>query len=177
MRVMQGDRVVLRPINEGDLERIVHWRNAARHSFIYDGRITLEGQRAWYDKYLASGDRCFIFQTRDAVPVGMLCLYGIDPQKREAELGRLVLGDDRYAGQGFATDACRVLLEIARELGIERLRLQVLEGNERAVALYQRVGFVMDQGYDAVERRPDGTAVRVLGMSLDFPKGSAGGTG
>jgi RimJ/RimL family protein N-acetyltransferase len=163
--------VVLRPLAEDDLERIVTWRNAARTAFIHDGLISLAGQRAWYARQLGSGDRCFIIETRDGVPVGMVCLYGFDHERLEAELGRMLLGDERFTGRGVATEACRLLLEHARELGLRRLRLQVLDGNARAVALYERVGFAMDPACDEVVKRDDGTSVKVLGMSIDLAAG------
>src|SRR5438552_14275051 len=104
-----------------------------------------------------------------AVPVGMVCLYYIDATGREAELGRMVLGDARHAGRGPATEACRLLVGLAREFGIERLHLQVLEGNVRVLALDERVGFAPDAAHDALAARADGTSVRVLGMSLALP--------
>lgn len=169
--MLEGERVRLRPIDESDLERMVAWRNAARDTFLDNRPITLAGQRAWYSRYRAGDERCFAIETKDGRPIGMVCLYHVDRSAHTAEFGRLIIGDDRYAGRGFAADASRALLRFAAEhIGIERVYLQVRESNTRAATLYRRLGFQEDASLGKVVERPDGTTVHVVGMSLDLPR-------
>jgi len=48
-------------------------------------------------------------------------------------------------GRGFGTDATRLAVRYGfREMGLHRIELHVLAYNERALAAYQRVGFVVE---------------------------------
>lgn len=48
----------------------------------------------------------------------------------------------KYWGLGIGTAMFEEMFRIAKEHGIEQLELEVVEGNERAIGLYQKFGFV-----------------------------------
>ena len=77
-------------------------------------------------------------------PTGSIVLYGIDPARGEAEWGRLVIDPDQRS-RGLATRALRLLVRHARELGLRRLRCEVLAGNP-AERLYRDLGFTDADG-------------------------------
>jgi ribosomal protein S18 acetylase RimI-like enzyme len=62
-----------------------------------------------------------------------------------------------YQGGGTGQAILRRLLEVAREVGPERMCLTVQKANTRAVALYQKMGFeiVREQTRGAFEEFPD----------------------
>lgn len=73
--------------------------------------------------------------------IGLLGLYTIFPAQREAFMG-IQIGERAYWGNGYGTDALRVLLRYAfDELNLYRISLSVLEGNERAMRSYEKCGF------------------------------------
>ena len=73
--------------------------------------------------------------------IGLLGLYTIFPAQREAFMG-IHIGERAYWGNGYGTDALRVLLRYAfDELNLYRISLSVLEGNERAMRSYEKCGF------------------------------------
>jgi len=65
--------------------------------------------------------------------IGVIYLTGIDIQNRVAELGLY-----RNPGRLLMT----ILEEIAHKIGIETLRLRVRSNNERAIHLYQMMGYI-----------------------------------
>jgi [ribosomal protein S18]-alanine N-acetyltransferase len=76
-------------------------------------------------------------------------------------------------GRGHARHMLDVLTQIAREGGGQALWLEVRPSNQRAVALYQRYGFVrvgLRRGYypAALGRREDAIVMR-LGLADDVP--------
>jgi RimJ/RimL family protein N-acetyltransferase len=77
--------------------------------------------------------------TEETIGRGML--FGIDLVNRRAMLG-IVIGEKAYWGQGYGTDATRLLLEYGFSLlNLNSVMLGVFAFNERAIALYRRVGF------------------------------------
>ena len=57
-------------------------------------------------------------------------------------------GDRAHWGKGYGADAMRLLLDYAfSELNLHRVQLTVFAYNERAIALYEKVGFVREGAY------------------------------
>lgn len=55
------------------------------------------------------------------------------------------IGDPAYRGNGYGTDAMRVMLRYGfMELNLRRIQLDVFEYNERAIKSYLKIGFVME---------------------------------
>jgi len=72
-----------------------------------------------------------------------------------------------YRDQGLGTRLITTTLEAARELGLHRIELDVHADNPRAVALYEKVGFVREGvSRDAV--RIDGRYIDSIGMAVIF---------
>lgn len=46
-----------------------------------------------------------------------------------------------YTGMGIGSEMLRLLIETAAGSGVRQLELDVMEGNERAIALYRKMGF------------------------------------
>jgi ribosomal protein S18 acetylase RimI-like enzyme len=62
------------------------------------------------------------------------------PQALELFIDALAVRADQR-GRGVGTALLRGAFDLAGELGVERLRLQVVDTNPRAKALYERMGF------------------------------------
>lgn len=63
----------------------------------------------------------------------------IDANRRGGEIGYWL--DQEAIGKGLATQASARLIDLARELGLERVRLRISERNERSLAVAGRLGF------------------------------------
>jgi RimJ/RimL family protein N-acetyltransferase len=81
-------------------------------------------------------------------------------------LFRIVIGEKDVWGQGYGTEATRLVAEEAFEsLGLSEIRLEVFNHNVRAIAAYSRVGFeVTGEHVEWVPRRK--TELRVIEMRL-----------
>jgi RimJ/RimL family protein N-acetyltransferase len=65
----------------------------------------------------------------------------VDWKNRSAVLG-IVLGEKKHWGNGFGTDAVRLILGFAfRELNLHRVELDVYDYNVRAIRCYEKAGF------------------------------------
>jgi len=162
-----GKRTRLRPVRVEDLESLRHWRNESRNLFCDNRVIDPDGQVAWFRAYEHRADDTFyIIELTGGDAIGCIGLSDIDLVAGSAEFGRLIIGDERYRGTGLARDASEALVSYARDvLGLRELHLKVLEGNARAEALYEKLGFRRDGSLDG-EFRSVTRSIEWYGMRL-----------
>ncbi|HXJ84308.1 MAG TPA: GNAT family N-acetyltransferase [Candidatus Methylomirabilis sp.] len=146
---LEGDRVVLRLLEEADLPRTLAWRNQEhiRRWFVHSALIAPEQHRQWFAAYRERDDD-FVFvieETRDLrKPVGQVSLYRVDWNRHRAEYGRLMIGEADAAGRGLAREATALLVRYAMtSLGMREIELEVFAENATAIAIYTRCGFVV----------------------------------
>jgi ribosomal-protein-alanine N-acetyltransferase len=111
-----------------------------------------------------------LFLGRDTQPVGfVLSRMALD----EAEILSVALA--RFArGRGGAR---RLMLHHLQELahaGVRTVHLEVEEGNNPALALYHRLGFVTTGHRPGYYARPDGTRASALSMTLHLGSAERG---
>jgi RimJ/RimL family protein N-acetyltransferase len=76
--------------------------------------------------------------------VGHLAIIGGEHQ-RTRHRAHIVIGIlDDYTGQKIGTRLFEAAEEWAREIGLTRLELTVMEHNQRGIALYQKMGFSVE---------------------------------
>ncbi len=140
-----GEHVYLRPIEFlGDGNLIVTWLN--------DPEVTRTLRR--YLPHTAGQVEEFVRRHADSttdIPlaiaaregdrlVGVCGVHGIDTRHRHAWLG-ITVGKEHW-GKGYGKEAMELLLRLGfQTLNLHRLSLQVYSFNERAVRLYERLGF------------------------------------
>src|SRR3954465_10852493 len=95
-------------------------------------------------------------------------------------LFRIVIGEKDVWGRGYGTEATRLVAEEAfANLGLNEIRLEVFNHNQRAIAAYSKVGFEMSgEHVEWVPHRK--TELRVIEMRLSrdaFPGSANSGDG
>ncbi|MDD4857768.1 MAG: GNAT family N-acetyltransferase [Candidatus Krumholzibacteria bacterium] len=174
-----GKKVALRGIEASDLETLREWRNRKenRQAFFHQEPIVMEQQQEWYNRYLKD-DSDMMFMIEDArtrTPIGAIAIYHIDHINRQCEIGRIMIGNRRYLGKGYAHEATTLLLNRAfKDLGLNRIYLEVFNRNSRAIALYESCGFATE-GIKREAVVVDGKRYDVRVMSVlkkEFPGGA-----
>jgi diamine N-acetyltransferase len=141
--------VYLRSLEVGDLDRTYQWHNnhelyKTMGVFHYVSRATEED---WLRKKAAfSNDEVdlAICLTDTSQHIGNIYLRNIDWIARNAEL-RIFIGESDQRSQGYGQAAVRLLVKHAFEdLGLLRLYLTVIDGNEAARTAYEKCGFVVE---------------------------------
>lgn len=145
--LLQGDRVRFRALEDRDLPDLVRWWRDPEWSVLQqmivrprpDVPVT-EMFRSWSNSE-RSGDVGFSVVDRESgVLVGHVSLFGGALPVRAATLA-VMIGSE-HVGQGFGTDAVRVLTDYGfREMGLNRIEIRVHAFNDRAQAVYRRIGY------------------------------------
>lgn len=168
-----GNHIYLRPIEMGDTERIVQWRNQerVRHNFLYQKPFTKEGHEEWMRTRVAAGEvvQFIICGKESGRAVGSVYFRDIDMRHKKAEYG-IFIGEADCAGQGWGSEAARLAVGYARDtLKLHKLMLRVFADNARAVKSYQNAGFVQE-GRLRDEFLQDGKYRDILLMAVIFPE-------
>jgi len=142
---IQSANVRLRLLAEDDLAMTLMWRNReeVRLWLGTPAEIPFDTHLAWFREHEMSDD-AFMFIVEDiatSVPLGQVSIYGIDRDVGTAEVGRFIAAPG-VSGKGLIREAIVALLDFAfTEMNLERLILEVVPSNQRAIKLYASLGF------------------------------------
>jgi RimJ/RimL family protein N-acetyltransferase len=145
--MLQGERVVLRPIQAWDRERLYELVETIEVLALSGSSpplpLSLEDIEARDKRWIEErhSDSAWFAIDVDAEVIGMCGLHQIDHYQQRADDG-IRLGKE-YWGKGHGQDAVRTLVAYGFEhLNLAKISLQVLADDERAVGAYRKVGFV-----------------------------------
>ena len=144
------NQIYLRPMTEDDTDKIVAWRNqdSVRKYFIYQSEFTREGHLYWLHEIVEKGRACqmIICDSKTDKALGSVYIRDIDHDHHKGEYG-IFIGEESARGRGVGTEAARQMIRYGFEqLGLHRIYLRVLAGNERAIRSYEKAGF-KKEGY------------------------------
>lgn len=151
--IINGENIILRPLNENDLESVVTWRNkdSIRKWFISNELITIEEQTKWYEDYLKiPNDYIFIIEECNDLKqaVGIAAIYNVDDER--AEFGRLFIGVEEAIGKNIGSEVVQLLCKFAfDDINLNKIYLNVFDDNEIAINIYQKCGFRICYRYRA----------------------------
>ena len=137
--------VTLRKPEPGDVEALFAQKNdreiAAMLCGFSKGYTRAELAR-WVEAHAAApNEALYMIVGKDERVLGHVGLYQIDHRVRSAELA-IMLGDRSAWGKGIGEACTRWALAFGfDELNLHRIYLEVLESNERATQLYEKLGF------------------------------------
>lgn len=124
------------------IELLAKWRSVAQEWFPSQFAVTHEGTSRWVQtQLLQRNDRILFFVTdNNSNKVGHVGLFRFNYEEGFCEIDNIVRGSDQWKGAIEA--GCAAMMTWAFEnLGLNRLYLRVVSDNERAIRLYERLGF------------------------------------
>ncbi|HBK0484087.1 TPA: spermidine N1-acetyltransferase [Listeria monocytogenes] len=141
---MSGD-LKLRPLEREDLKFVHRLNNDAKiMSYWFEERYEafVELQEL-YDKHIHDqSERRFILEL-DGQMVGLVELMEIDYIHRRAEFQIII--DPKFQGHGYAVSATKLAMKYAfHVLNLHKLYLVVDKVNEKAIHVYEKVGFIRE---------------------------------
>ncbi|MBK3696862.1 spermidine N1-acetyltransferase [Listeria monocytogenes] len=141
---MSGD-LKLRPLEREDLKFVHRLNNDAKIMSYwfeepYEAFVELQ---ELYDKHIHDqSERRFILEL-DGQMVGLVELMEIDYIHRRAEFQIII--DPKFQGHGYAVSATKLAMKYAfHVLNMHKLYLVVDKVNEKAIHVYEKVGFIRE---------------------------------
>jgi RimJ/RimL family protein N-acetyltransferase len=145
VRFLEGKQVYLRPIELADTD----WYFAS----LYDAETRkLTGTQKHYSReqiarYIegksqdSSSVLLLIALRDDDTLIGDIAIQNIDPINRNANI-RIAINNSDHQGKGYGTEALQLMLDYGFGiLNLHRIELNVFSYNERAIRVYEKVGF------------------------------------
>ncbi|MBD3922962.1 GNAT family N-acetyltransferase [Paenibacillus sp. PR3] len=99
---------------------------------------------------------------------GTVQLCRFNSEKKEAFIGRFLIGSDSDRGRGTGKAALKRLVEIGfGEFELESIKLNVFDFNDAAIRCYQAIGFTQNEFTENVYRSKDGLVWNNIEMMIN----------
>ena len=159
--------VVLRPLEAGDRDRLLAWRNqpeVARWMYS-DHAITPQEHERWFAGALADARRRYWIIEADSRPVGLANLYDLAPEQARTAWA-YYLADPSTRGQGIGAYVEYWVIEhVFGTLKLDKLWCEVLIDNEPVWRLHEGFGFQREALFRRHVRK-DGAPADVVGLGM-----------
>ena len=154
---LRGARVVLRPLTDADASALL--------ALLRDPGVAAWWMRASWDQINEEGAVVFAVLVDDEVAGSIQYHEETDPDYRSASID--IFMGDAWQGRGLGSEAMRVLIDhLVGEHGHHRITVDPAAANERAVRVYEHLGFRRVGVMRAYERMPGGAWRDALLMEL-----------
>src|SRR5207247_482593 len=133
----------LQPLASTDRRRCVKWFSDPQiiHFLGRNSPVTLPEEERWFRDYERRTDEQIFAIEAEGLHIGNIGLHKIDRVHRKADVG-IVIGEPTFWSKGYGTAAMRTALRYAfGPLSLNKVSLDVLEYNTRAIRIYERLGF------------------------------------
>lgn len=154
--------VIIRPLAIEDAYTSVNWRNNPEvfkyTGNTYDHTITIQEELAWISKVISNNDeyRCAI--EVNGQYVGNTYITNIHNGTGEFHI---FIGETNYWGKGVAKRASQLILDYAfLKLKLKKVKLLVRPQNERALLLYNKLGF------KEISRSPEFISMEIINPQI-----------
>ncbi|WP_042224687.1 GNAT family N-acetyltransferase [Oceanobacillus manasiensis] len=132
----------IRPYEKEDLEFMYKMRTNSdvMDYWFAEPYTTMEKLKKAYEELQESeANRQFILYHSDE-KIGYVGLYGINLRHSFAKFAIMI--DPEQQGNGYAEDATRLMVDYSfNQLNLHKLSLDVIKVNEKAIHIYEKVGF------------------------------------
>ncbi len=133
--------IKLKQISHKDLRFLLKIRNQNRNFFLDSRRLSFKTHKILYENYLKKKDDKMYILMDGRKKIGTGAIIDIDKKLRKAELVRINIRK-KFQGSYYG----RILLEkleekALNEFKLNSLYLKVINGNQRAINLYEKFGF------------------------------------
>ena len=132
--------ITFRKIKIEDLVFLNYVRNGYCEEFLHDGRkFTIDKTIKWFEKYTPDW---YIIQN-DGENIGYFRLSNHSMDAMNIYVGADIVPE--HTGRGLGYSSYKVFLPyIFAEYGLNKVSLEVLSTNERAINLYKKIGFIVE---------------------------------
>jgi len=145
--MLNGKNVTLRSITLEDVPDTLKLRQDMKSNKAlmgYPFPVNLNNEKIWIDNLYPQGERKTIYlaieEKKTKKFAGYVSVKNINYINTTAEFGIILL--EEFRGKTYANEAMKLFFEyLYNEIHLRKITLYVLEGNEKAIKLYKKIGF------------------------------------
>ena len=150
-----GKKCYLSPMDVNDAEKYTEWLNdleVTGNLDIYNSVINAETEREFLAK-LSKEHNYSIIENEKNELIGSCGFIGLDHLNQTAEAG-IFIGNKNYWNKGYGTESFQLLLDYGfKALNLNNIMLRVYSFNERAIRIYEKIGFkIIGKRREALKR-------------------------
>ncbi|MFH1700238.1 MAG: UDP-4-amino-4,6-dideoxy-N-acetyl-beta-L-altrosamine N-acetyltransferase [Candidatus Zixiibacteriota bacterium] len=137
------DQYQIRPIERGDLDLVLKWRNSERiRENMYTSHIiSFDEHQKWFEKISAEKKSLhFIFET-NGIPLGVVNITNIDNENKKCVWGFYIGAENAPRGSGSAMGFF-ALEHLFEKLEFHRIVGEAFAFNSDSVKYHKRLGFI-----------------------------------
>jgi RimJ/RimL family protein N-acetyltransferase len=148
--LLRGEKIYLDRVKDEDIQIITSWYEDDEFSRNMDAVLSIPKKVKDIQKMVElDSEKDYLFAIRSIQSkeiVGILGIEGILWNHRTAWVSLGVGGENR--GKGYGKESLQVAMNLAfNEFNLYRLQLTVFEYNEKAIGLYEQLGFKKEGSY------------------------------
>lgn len=143
LRNPDQNKIVLRSINESDIEQLRIWKNANMEYFFHNDIINSEQQKRWFLDFSARLNDFMFIVNYDGKDVGCM---GFRVLNNKADIYNVILGKKLYGRHGIMSLSLSMMIEYIRSRYNEDISTKVLTTNP-AVRWYEKNGFETESSF------------------------------
>ena len=143
--MIRGEKVVLRPVDLADVDRLTAWINDPEVTEYLSFWLPLSrtAEEEWV-RTEQPGVTRFAIDTLEGTHIGVCGLHAGPANDRCAGLG-IFIGDKEHWGEGYGTDAVITACAFAFAWqNLRRVHLTADAENARAIRVYEKAGFTLE---------------------------------
>lgn len=144
---LDGTELRLRNAREEDAEMLIDYlkQTCGETRFLVkepeEITLTIEQEKNFIRNQNESEGNLMLLAFLNGKYIGNCSLMGNAPSRYRHRASVGIALFQAYTGMGIGRKMLELLCEIAKEKGIEQLELEVVADNDRAIALYKKIGF------------------------------------
>ncbi len=172
---LNGKELILRCAREEDAEILLEYIKvvSGETKFLMcdsdEIRFTLEQEAAFIKSHNESEKRLLVLAFVDGEYVGNCSLAGRSGTRRNVHRAGIGIAlYQKYTGQGIGRIMLEKLISEAKKANFEQCELTVIEGNERAYRLYEKLGFRECGRIPKANKYTDGRYADDIHMALEL---------
>ncbi|SIS39630.1 GNAT family N-acetyltransferase [Salimicrobium flavidum] len=139
------DHIWLRPLEKEDIpfmHKLYNKKEIMDYWFM-EAHFPKERITSGFEQMKDSGRHRRFVISKDEKSIGLTGLYDIEPVHRNTEFGIMI--DPVHQGNGHAVEVTEMMVDYAfRTLNLHKVHLVVAKENEKAVHIYEKIGFQIE---------------------------------
>ena len=144
MTAIKSKNLVMKEIEEKDLDLLMRWRNSPEVSdFLFtDKTYTNKSQKKWFNKNKDNKENIyFVAENLNGNKFGEARINNIDFKNKKCEIGAYI-GEKTFKGKGLGKEIFKALTSFClKELNMNKTFLKAFLFNKIAIHIYESLGF------------------------------------